>query len=298
MDPNTLEVTEQPEVFAFTSIRELVNETLQKDFGKNLGLSGVSSGFKALDAITGGFQKGQLVTVAVRPGMGKTAFLLSVANNLAIKNNYSVAIFSAERSSQKMTNRIIESETGMSLEKLQKASLKASERDHMLSLVSGIAKASIFLDDTPSLTIEALVRKCGQLKLRHKADLIIIDYLELISSLEGNFGNRAEELSVVVKGIKEMAAELNIPVLLFSQIPSAFPGFGQPRPDIRDVPVYLSEHSDTVLFLHRSDLVPGKEKTNGKAHVELVVAKHNDPERQVVLPLAYIESIAKFTDLS
>lgn len=299
MEQNTLEVTEQTEVFAFASIRELVNQTLQKNFGKSDYLNGLSTGFKALDQATGGFQKGQLITIAVKPGMGKTAFLLSLANNMAIKNNYSVAIFSAERSNEKMTSRLIESETGMSLEKLQYGSLKPSEQDHMYSLVSSIAKANIYFDDTQALSVDDLVRRCRQLKLKHNADLIIIDYLELLSTHISDPDSRNEQLSRIVKRIREVAHELNLPVLLFSQTPAPFPSFGQVKtPSLKDLPVFLSELSDMVIFLHRSGLTPTNGHAPGKAMVDMIVAKHVDVSRQTTVPIAFIESIAKFVDPS
>jgi replicative DNA helicase len=299
MEQNTLEVTEQPEVFSFTSIRELVNETLKTEIGQTPSLLGLSTGFRALDETIGGFQKGKLTTIAVKPGMGKTAFLLSVANNMAVRNNYAVAIFSAERSSRKMTSRLIESETGMSVDKLQNGKLKASEKDHMHSLVNGIAKARIFLDDTPGLSAPELMQKCRQLKLRHQVDLIIIDYLELLAgnNLENN--SRTDQLIGIVQLIRQIARELDIPVLLFSQLPGMFPGFGSvPRPALNDIPEFLGELSDVVLFLHRSDLDPKQGKVPGKARVEMIVAKHQDPGKQGIVPLAFIESLSKFTDLS
>jgi replicative DNA helicase len=296
MEQNTLEITEQSEVFEFASIRELVNQALKKDFGEQNISSGLTTGFKKLDNVIGGFQKGQLYTVAVKPGMGKTAFLLSVANNLAIKNNHSVAIFSTERSNQKITHRLIESETGMSLEKLRKGSMKASERDHMHSIISSIAKAKIFLDDTPSLSAEELVKRSRQLKIVHNVDLVIIDYLELLSTSITDTDSRSEQLNKIVLTIKEIARELNLPILLFSQIGSPF-SFMQ-KPSAKDLPVFLSELSDSVLFLHRSDLFPSGQNGQGKDVVEVIVAKHPKLTEPVVVHLTYIESIAKFADFS
>ncbi len=299
MEQNTLEVTEQTEVFAFTSIRELVNQTLQQNFGQGLPLNGLSTGFKALDNATGGLQKGQLIAMAVRPGVGKTAFLLSIANNMAIKNNYAVAIFSAERSNQKMTSRLIESETGMSLDKLQHGIFKASEKDHMHSLVSSIAKANIFFDDTPTLTIDDLVQRCRQLKFVHNIDLVIIDYLELLSTHIVDPERRSEQLSQIVQQIRDIGRELNLPMLLFSQLPNYFPGFAAAqRPTLKDLPVFLSELSDVVMFLHRGSFADNSGHTPGKSSVEVVVAKHPDPSRQTIVPLTFIESISKFVDLS
>ena len=296
MEQNTLEITEQSEVFEFASIRELVNQALKKEFTGQESLSGLSTGFKMLDHVTGGFQNGQLYTVAVRPGMGKTAFLLSVANNLAIKKNHSVAIFSTERSNLKITNRLIESETGMSLEKLRKGNMKARERDHMYSLISSIAKAKIFLDDTPSLSAEELVKRSRQLKIVHNVDLVIIDYLELLSTSITDTDSRNEQLNKIVLDIKDIARELNLPVLLFSQIGSPI-NFVQP-PSFKDLPVFLSELSDSVWFLHRSDLFRAGTNGHSKDTVDVIVAKDPRVKEPVVVPLTYIESIAKFVDFS
>ncbi len=297
MEQNTLEITEQSAVAEFASIRELVNQALEKEFGENPVPNGLSTGFKSLDEVIGGFKKGQLSCIAVRPGMGKTAFLLSIANNLAIKNNNTVAIFSAERSNSKIANRLIETETGMSLNRIQKGNFKPSERDHMLSLVSSIAKAKIFLDDTPSLSVEELERKARQIKLQYQADLIIIDYLELLTS-NTDAENRNEELSSIVQAIKALAGELNIPVVLFSQLPGSYTSGAGSLPELKDLPVFISEVPDVVMFLHRSDLFAREQKEQGKGRVELVVAKCKDQNQPQVVPLTFIESIAKFVDLS
>lgn len=296
MEQNTLEITEQSEVFEFASIRELVNQALKKDYSGQNSLNGLTTGFRALDNVTGGFQKGQLYTVAVKPGMGKTAFLLSIANNLAVKKNYCVAIFSSERSNLKITNRLIESETGMSLDKLRKGTMKASERDHVDSLISSIAKARIFLDDTPSLSAEELVKKSRQLKIVHNVDLVIIDYLELLSTSITDTDSRSEQLNKIVHTIKEIARELNLPILLFSQIGSPF-NFMQ-KPSLKDLPVFLSELSDSVMFLHRSDLFPSGKNGHGKDVVEVIVAKQPQLSEPLTVELTFIESTAKFADFS
>lgn len=296
MELNTLEITEQSEVFEFASIRQLVNQALKKDFSGPENMPGISTGFKMLDSVTGGFQNGHLYTVAVRPGMGKTAFLLSVANNLAIKQNHSVGIFSSERSSEKITNRLIESETGMSLEKLRQGAMKPSERDHMHSLVSSIAKAKIFLDDTPALSVSELTKKSKQLKHVHNVDLIIIDYLELLSTSITDTDSRTGQLGRIVQVVKNIARELDLPILLFSQINSPF-GFVQ-KPCLDELPGFLSELSDSVWFVHRSDLFATAKNGNRKDLVELIVAKQNQFTESVVVTLTFIESIAKFADFS
>ncbi len=298
MEQNTLEVTERSEVFEFASLRDLVNQALHQNFGEIQLSNGLTTGFRDLDNIIKGFRKGELTTIAVKPGMGKTALMLSIANNLAIKNNHSVAIFSSERSSTKITNRLIESETGMSLDKLIKGNMRPSEKDHMYSLVSQIAKANIFMDDTQQLSVEELFQKARQLKISNNIELIIVDYLELLNTTQTDTGNRQEELNIIVHTLKSIAIELNIPVLLFSQIPGHYPSNVVQRPALKDVPVFLSELSDVVMFLHRVDLITrpnGSEKRPGDL-VELIVGKYSDQKNESIVELRYIESLAKFTD--
>ncbi|MFN2395226.1 MAG: replicative DNA helicase [Bacteroidales bacterium] len=297
MDENTLEITERSEVFEFASLRQKVNQALQQNFGENQISNGLSSGFRDIDQVISGFKKGQLTTIAVKPGMGKTALMLSIANNVAIKNNHSVAIFSPERSSTKITNRLIESETGMSLDKLINGKLKASEKDHMFTLVSHIARANMFLDDTPNLSAYELQQKTRQLKNMHNVDLIIIDYLELLSTSITDNDNRKEQLSKIVQIIKDIAKELNIPIVLFSQIPGSYSQSISKRPEMKDLPAYLTELSDVIMLLHRSDLYNRNNPDNDNQNlVEVVIGKYENYTDENVVPLRYIESLAKFTD--
>jgi replicative DNA helicase len=297
MDENTLEITERSEVFEFASLRQKVNQALQQNFGENQISNGLSSGFRDIDQVISGFKKGQLTTIAVKPGMGKTALMLSIANNVAIKNNHSVAIFSPERSSTKITNRLIESETGMSLDKLINGKLKASEKDHMYTLVSHIAKANMFLDDTPNLSAYELQQKTRQLKDMHNVDLIIIDYLELLSTSITDNDSREEQLSKIVFTIKDIARELNIPIVLFSQIPGSYSQSASKRPSMKDLPVFLTEFSDVIMLLHRSDLYNRNNSDSDNQNlVEVVIGKYENHINENVVPLRYIESLAKFTD--
>ncbi len=297
MEQNTLELTERSEVFEFASLREMVNQTLQQNFSENSIANGLSTGFRDIDKVISGFTKGQLTTIAVKPGMGKTALMLSLTNNIAIKNNHSVAIFSPERSRQKITNRLIESETGMSLEKLTHGNMKPRQRDHMFSLVNNIAKANVFIDDSPSVSADEIAQKARHLKLNKGIELIIVDYLELINSITNDNESREEQLSKIVLQLKEVARELNIPLVLFSQIPGHYYGKVNQRPSLKNMPVFLSELSDVVMFLHRSDIYqkngnPEEEKNL----VEIIIGKFDNKKNESVVNLRFIESLAKFTD--
>ncbi len=298
MELNTLEITEQPEGYRFTSIRDLVNRTLNQNFGKNLTPDGVPSGFKELDRALGGFQAGQLYMIAVKPGMGKTAFLLSLANNMAIKDDYAVAIFSSERSNIKMTNRLIESETGMSLDKLQSGKLKDSEKEHMLSLLGNIAKAKIYIDDTPALLVDVLSEKIRHLKRMQHVDLIIIDYLELLTAGIPDNEDRPAQLRRIVERIRSVARETQVPVLLFSQSVTHGNGFmSDRRPSMDVLPEFVKNSPDVLMLLHRKVYPAGKPVKQGNT-VELLITQRDVPGQETVIPLSFIESIAKFTDLS
>jgi len=294
MELNTLEIKEQTEVFGFTSIRDLVNKTLRNNYGAVKTGNATSTGFKKLDNVIGGFHNGDLITIAVKPGMGKTAFLLSVANNLAIKNNFSIAVFTSERSSQKITSRIIETETGMSVDQLLTSNMRASDRDHLHSMLGNIAKSKIYIDDTPALSISELKKKAALLKATNSADLIIVDYLELLTTSIDDSDNRAEQLRKISEELKSIARNLNIPILLFSQIGQTG-GFLQ-KPLASDLPNYLSEHSDTLMILHRSDLQKSDKNGKGRDLVELLVLKNASEYSSVSVPIYYINSISKFVD--
>ena len=297
MEQNTLEITERSEVFEFASLRQMVNQALQQNFGESQITSGLSSGFRDIDQVISGFKKGQLTTIAVKPGMGKTALMLSIANNVAVKNNHSVAIFSPERSSTKITNRLIESETGMSLDKLLNGKLKPSERDHMFTIVSHIAKANMYLDDTPSLSADELLKKCRQLKIMHNIELIIIDYLELLTTSIIDTDSRENQLSKIVHVIKSIARELNVPIVLFSQIPGSYDRSLSRRPSMKDLPVFLAENSDVIMLLHRSDLFQKQGNIDDNYNlVEVVIGKYENQKNEDIVPLRFIESLAKFTD--
>ncbi len=292
-----MEVTEQPEGFRFTSIRELVNRTLNQNFGTAPDTGGLSSGFKELDEALGGFRTGQLYTIAVRPGMGKTAFLLSLVNNMAIKTNHGVAVFSSERSNMKMTSRLIESETGMSLHKLLSGQMKESERDHMLSLLNNIAKARIFIDDSPGPSAAELLQKIKTLKAMQDIDIIMIDYLELLGFNGSQESDRPAMLARLVGNIREAARELQLPILLFSQSAGHTNGSKSKKGTrLSALPAFIREHSDRYMLLHRKDAFPRPDAQKNDHSVELHVSGKSSDEAGKVLPLNFIESIAKFTD--
>ncbi|HMC01932.1 MAG TPA: replicative DNA helicase, partial [Flavobacteriaceae bacterium] len=186
------------------------------------GLSGVPSGFDKLDKLTSGWQESDLIIIAARPGMGKTALTLSMARNIAVNQNIPVAFFSLEMASVQLITRLISSETGLSSEKLRTGRLEKHEWEQLNVKVKGLEKAPLYIDDTPSLSIFDLRAKARRLASQHKIKLIVIDYLQLMTAGGGQKGgNREQEISMISRNLKALAKELNIPVIALSQLSRA-----------------------------------------------------------------------------
>ena len=183
------------------------------------GLSGVPSGFKAVDKETGGWQPSDLIIIAARPAMGKTAFILSMARNIAVDQNIPLALFSLEMASVQLIMRMISSETGISSEKLRKGTLTDEEWERLFSNVSNLEKAPLYIDETPALSIFDFRAKCRRLVMQHGVRIIMVDYLQLMTAQSGKGGgNREQEISTISRSLKAIAKELNVPVIALSQL--------------------------------------------------------------------------------
>ena len=183
-----------------------------EDIAKKEGLSGIATGFEKLDALTSGWQPSDLIIVAARPGMGKTALTLSMARNIAVMKQTPVAFFSLEMSSVQLITRLISAETGLSSEKLRTGKLESHEWEQLNVKVSDLEKAPLFIDDTPSLSIFDLRAKARRLSSQHGIKLIIVDYLQLMTAGSNNkMGNREQEISTISRNLKALAKELDVP---------------------------------------------------------------------------------------
>jgi replicative DNA helicase len=292
LETNTPEKTEQLEVFAFEEIKTLVRQTLPHQPQIHNTPQIPFMGFSQLDQIIGGLEKGQLYSLVSRPGSGKTAFLLSVVNNLAVRNNFSVAIFSMERSGTKIAQRLIESETGLPISKLQNSKLKDSERDRVQTLVSSIEKAKIVVDNTRSLTTDDLVSRARAIKKKADVDIIAIDFLELLAANETDL-HPDDRIAKTVATLKNLAQEIDVPILLFSQLESSASFFQ--KPSLNETSIALSEISDTVLLLHRK--TPAEIATNGtQKNVKIIISKSPGLEKTEEVNLNFIETTGKFVD--
>jgi replicative DNA helicase len=239
------------------SAQDLVIQAKKKieEISNKEGLSGIASGFERLDAVTSGWQPSDLIIIAARPGMGKTALTLSMARNIAVNSGQPVAFFSLEMSSVQLITRLISSETGLSSEKLRTGKLEKHEWEQLNVKVKALEKAPLYIDDTPSLSIFDLRAKARRLASQHDIKLIIIDYLQLMtagSSQKG--GNREQEISTISRNLKALAKELNVPVIALSQLSRAVETRGgSKRPllsDLRESGA-IEQDADIVSFIYR-----------------------------------------------
>lgn len=267
------------------------------------GISGVQSGFSALDRVTSGWQKSDLIILAARPGMGKTAFVLSMARNTAVEFKKPTAVFSLEMSSLQLVNRLIASETELSAEKLKKGNLAHHEWEQLNSKIGRLADAPLFIDDTPALSVFELRAKCRRLKAQHNIGLIIIDYLQLMTTGgENRGGNREQEISTISRSLKSIAKELDVPIIALSQLSRAVETRGgDKRPQLSDLRESgaIEQDADMVLFIYRPEyygLEQDEQGNSTQGTAELIIAKHRNGALETV-NLRFIANLAKFTDL-
>lgn len=272
---------------------------------KKDGLTGVASGFTELDRMTSGWQKSDLVIIAARPAMGKTAFVLSCARNAAVDFDKPVVVFSLEMSSVQLVNRLISGETEIEQEKIRKGTLEEWEWQQIHSKIGRLEQAPLIIDDTPSLNIFEFRAKCRRLKSQHDIQLIIIDYLQLMQGKSDGKGggNREQEIGSISRALKTVAKELNVPVIALSQLSRAVenrPG-GSKRPMLSDLRESgsIEQDADMVLFLYRPeyyglDVDEDNNPTQGVG--EIIIAKHRNGETGKVR-LKFVGKYVKFTDL-
>jgi len=280
------------------SLRELANK---KDM--NDGLTGVPTGFTELDRYTAGWQKSDLIIIAARPGMGKTAFILSALRNAAVDFNLPVAVFSLEMSAVQLINRLIAAEAEISSTQLKQGKLSEAEWSRMHQRIAKLEQSKIFIDDTPALSVLELRAKARRLKAQHNIQLIAVDYLQLMSGGEqGNKGNREQEIAYISRSLKNIAKELDIPVIALSQLSRAVEQRGgDKRPQLSDLRESgsIEQDADLVLFLYRPEYygITEDEEGNPTAGVgEVIIAKHRNGALGSVR-LRYINEFTKFTNL-
>lgn len=275
-------------VDTFTELEELYN--------KKQHITGVPSGFTELDYRTAGFHGSELILIAARPAMGKTAFALNIATNASVKANVPVAIFSLEMSKEQLVNRVLCSESMVDSNKVRTGKLDENDWAKLAGSIGPLSEAEIYIDDTPGINIMEIRAKCRKLKLEKNIGMVVIDYLQLIQGSNKRSGSREQEISEISRSLKILAKELNVPVIALSQLSRA----AEQRPDHRPMLSDLRESgaieqdADIVMFLYRDDYY--NQDSEKKDIAEVIIAKHRGGSTGTV-ELLWLGSYTKFVNL-
>jgi len=271
----------------YTQIDPVINEAynlLQKAAARSDGLSGIASGFHELDKITSGWQNSDLVILAARPAMGKTAFALSIAKNIAVDQKLPVAFFSLEMSNVQLVNRLIINVCEITGEKIKSGQLQPYEWGQLDHRIKELYGAPLYVDDTPSLSVFELRTKARRLVREHGVKIIMIDYLQLMNASGLSFGSRQEEVSTISRSLKGLAKELNIPILALSQLNRGVEkreGEEGKLPQLSDLRESgaIEQDADMVIFIHRPEYFRIYADENGRdmrGKAKIIIAKHRN----------------------
>mgnify|MGYP004507258155 CR=1 FL=1 len=275
-------------VESFTQLEELYN--------KKQHITGVPTGFAELDYKTAGLHGSELILIAARPAMGKTAFALNIATNAAVRANVPVAVFSLEMSKEQLVNRILCSEAMVDSNKVRTGKLEEDDWVKLAGAIGPLSEAEIYIDDTPGINVTEIRAKCRKLKLEKNIGMVVIDYLQLVQGSNKRNGSREQEISEISRSLKILAKELNVPVIALSQLSRA----AEQRPDHRPMLSDLRESgaieqdADIVTFLYRDDYY--NKDSEKKDIAEVIIAKHRGGSTGTV-ELLWLGSYTKFVNL-
>jgi replicative DNA helicase len=256
-------------------------EQIEINSKKPDGLSGIPSGFSKLDQITGGWQKTDLIIIAARPAMGKTAFVLTMARNMAATHKVPVAVFSLEMSSLQLVNRLISAETELGSDKIKSGRLENWEWEVFNRKLKNLEEAPLFIDDTPALSIFEFRAKCRRLKMQYNIGIIVVDYLQLMTAGGDIRGNREQEVSMISRNLKAIAKEIDVPIVALSQLNRSVESREGKRPQLSDLRESgaIEQDADMVMFIHRPEyygILNDQDGNSLKGIAEIIVAKHRN----------------------
>ena len=282
----------------FVPIRQVVMNAMDKIeiAAKNKGsVTGIPTGFTDLDYRTAGMQPSDLVLIAARPSMGKTAFVLNIAQHVAFKQNLPVAIFSLEMSKEQLVNRMFSLESSVDAQKLRTGQLNDQEWERLIESAGVIGRSNLMIDDTPGISISELRSKCRKFKLEKGLSMIIIDYLQLMSG-SGRSDSRQQEISDISRALKAVARELSVPVLALSQLSRAVEQRPDHRPMLSDLRESgaIEQDADVVMFIYRDDYYNHDSEKKGVS--EIIIAKQRNGPIGTV-ELAWLPEFTKFANL-
>ncbi len=283
----------------FVPIRQVVMNAMDKieKASKNNGnVTGIATGFIDLDYKTAGMQPSDLILIAARPSMGKTAFVLNIAQHIAFKLNQTVAIFSLEMSKEQLVNRLFSLESRVDSQHLRTGNLSDAEWEKLIESAGVIGKSNLIIDDTPGISISELRSKCRKYKLEYDLKIIIIDYLQLMSGSGRGSDSRQQEISDISRSLKALARELNVPVIALSQLSRAVEQRPDHRPMLSDLRESgaIEQDADVVMFIYRDDYY--NKDTEKKGIAEINIAKQRNGPIGTI-ELVWLPDYTKFANL-
>ena len=283
----------------YTPIKDILIDTfdeLEKLYNQKGYVTGVPTGFADLDQITAGLHKSDLILIAARPAMGKSAFALNISVNAAVRSGTPVAIFGLEMSKEQMVNRMLCSEAMVDLQKVRTGKIEEAEWIKLVNATGPLSEAPIYIDDTPGISIMEIRAKCRKLKLEKDIGLVVIDYLQLIQGTGKRGASREQEISEISRSLKILAKELDVPVVALSQLSRASEQRQDHRPMLSDLRESgaIEQDADIVMFLYRDDYYnPDSEKKN---ITEIIIAKHRSGSTGTI-ELRWLNNYTKFANI-
>ena len=291
----------------FVQLQDLLTksyENIETLYQRKESITGISTGFVELDRLTSGFQPADLIIVAARPGLGKTSLVVNIAQYSAIQNSKVVGIFSLEMAAQQLVTRMLCAEARVDSHKVRSGYLSKEDWNRLAKTMSKLARAQVFVDDTPGISIVEMRSKARRLKAEHGLDLLIVDYLQLMAGTSTGtrirYENRQQEISSITRSLKIMAKELQVPLIAVSQLSRApEQRRGDHRPQLSDLRESgsIEQDADLVLFIYREDLYKKEEDLEEQGVVQLIIGKQRNGPTGVV-KLAFIEQWTKFENLA
>lgn len=298
-EKRVFELVQKRNVGEFVPIRQVVMnamDAIEKASKAKGTVTGIPTGFIDLDYKTAGMQPSDLILIAARPSMGKTAFVLNIAQHVAFKQNQTVAIFSLEMSKEQLVNRLLSLESKVSSQNIRTGNLSDSEWEKLVESAGVVGKSNLIIDDTPGISISELRSKCRKYKLEHNLSMIIIDYLQLMSG-SGKTDSRQQEISDISRSLKSLARELHVPVISLSQLSRAVEQRPDHRPMLSDLRESgaIEQDADVVMFIYRDDYY--NKDTELKNVAEIIIAKQRNGPIGTV-NLAWLPDFTQFANLA
>ncbi|HLR08672.1 MAG TPA: replicative DNA helicase [Bacillota bacterium] len=294
-----LEVSHRQHTGAFRSIKDVlieVYDNIEQLHQRDADVTGIATGFRDLDQITSGFQRNDFIIIAARPSVGKTAFALNIAQNVAINSDEIVAIFSLEMGAEQLVSRMLCAEGNIDAQRLRTGRLEEDDWSKLTMAMGSLSNAGIFIDDSPGIRVSEIRSKCRRLKQEHGLGMIVIDYLQLIQGSGSSRENRQQEVSEISRSLKALAREMNVPLIALSQLSRSVESRQDKRPIMSDLRESgsIEQDADIVGFLYRDDYYDQEsEKQN---IIEIIISKQrNGPVGTV--ELAFVKEYNKFVDL-